>query len=144
MNVTRPSAGRAGWVRICCQCNDVRKLLKVQGAIQKPSSVKGNSVAGQIVISPASLQNNMIDSWMDLNKNISDLISTPLMIAIPKPLFTRICFVTSSISADFSGGLTGQSRVTELHILLTDKNCEQILLCKLIHIFGFLYEYMEL
>lgn len=36
---------------------------------------------------------------MNLNKNISDLIFSASVIAIPKPFFTRICFVTSSISS---------------------------------------------
>lgn len=39
----------------------------------------------------------MIDFWMGLNKNISDLIFIPSVIAIPKPLFTKISFVTLSI-----------------------------------------------
>lgn len=87
----------------------------------------------------------MIDSWMALNKNISDLIFGPSMIVIPKPLFYQDLFChLIHLFADFSGGLTGQSRVTELHIVVTDKNCRQTLFSKLTQISGFLHDYVEL
>lgn len=100
-------------------------LLEVQGAIQELSRVKCTSVAGQIVISPASLQNNMIDSWIDLNKNVSNLIFSPSEIAIPKSFYQEFFCHLIHLFADFSGGLAGQPRVTELHLLFTDQKCTQ-------------------
>lgn len=67
---------------------------------------------------------------MKLNKNISDLVFILSVIAIPKtPLYQDLSL--TPLFTDFSGSLTGPSRVTELHLPFSDHNCRQILLSKL-------------
>lgn len=118
-------------------------LLEVQGAIQELSRVKCTSVAGQIVISPASLQNNMIDSWIDLNKNISNLIFSPSEIAIPKSFYQEFFCHLIHLFADFSGGSRGAAKSDWASPSLHRSKVYTMLLSRLTHASVFLYEYME-